>query len=196
MTDPVRRRATIEDFWAIPEEDRFHEFLGGEVVPKAAPTAEHADAQGGILGAIRSPYQRATGRGGPGGWWILPEVEVLPGSVDLVRPDIAGWRRERCPDRPTGTPVKLRPDWMCEVVSPSNAKRDTIEKLRLYHRAAVPHYWLVDPQDATLTVMRWSSDGYITVLRAQRGETVRPEPFQHIEIAIGTLFGDDPPEAL
>jgi len=56
---------------------------------------------------------------------------------------------------------------------------------------AIPHYWLVDPQDATLTVMRWSSDGYVTLLRAERGEAVRPEPF---ELAVGTLFGDDPPD--
>jgi hypothetical protein len=29
-------------------------------------------------------------------------------------------------------------------------------------------------------------------LRAERGETVRPEPFSAIELTIGTLFGDDP----
>jgi hypothetical protein len=46
----------------------------------------------------------------------------------------------------------------------------------------------------TLTVMRWDEAGYTTVLRAERGETARPEPFDAIELAIGTLFGDDPPE--
>jgi Uma2 family endonuclease len=64
--------------------------------------------------------------------------------------------------------------------------------LRLYHRAAIPHYWIVDPRDATMTVMRWSEDGYITLLRAERGETVRAEPFDAIEFAVGVLFGDDP----
>jgi Uma2 family endonuclease len=52
-------------------------------------------------------------------------------------------------------------------VSPSNAKDDTITKLRLYHRAGIPHYWIVDPPDATLTVMRWSADGYVTLMRAE-----------------------------
>ncbi len=42
--------------------------------------------------------------------------------------------------------------------------------------------------------MRWSSAGYITVMRAERGEVVRAEPFDAIEIAVGTLFGDDPPD--
>jgi hypothetical protein len=57
----------------------------------------------------------------------------------------------------------------------------------------VAHYWLVDPRDSTLTVMRWSADGYVTRLSAERGEIVRAEPFDAIEIAVGTLFGDDPP---
>ncbi len=90
--------------------------------------------------------------------------------------------------------MKVRPDWVCEVVSASNANNDTVKKLRLYHHAGVPHYWIADPRDATLTVMRWSADGYITLLRAERGEVVRAEPFDAIEIAVGTLFGDDPPE--
>jgi Uma2 family endonuclease len=195
MTDSGRRRSTLEDFWAIPEDERFHELIGGEIVPKASPSGEHGDAQAGIIGAIRSPYQRPQGGGGgPGGWWIATEVEVLLAESEIVRPDVLGWRRDRCPERPTGMPVKLRPDWICEVVSESNAKNDTFRKLRLYHRSTIPHYWIVDPRDATLTVMRWTPDGYLTLIRAERGETVRPEPFQQIELAVGTLFGDDPPE--
>ncbi|HEX2690975.1 MAG TPA: Uma2 family endonuclease [Kofleriaceae bacterium] len=195
MTPSARRSATLDDFWAIPEAERFHEFIAGEIVPKATPSGEHGDAQAGVVGTIRLPFQRATGgRGGPGGWWIATEVEVLLDGIEVVRPDILGWRRDRCPERPTGNPVKQRPDWLCEVVSSSNAEDDTITKLRLYHRAAIPHYWIVDPRDATLTVMRWSADGYVTLMRAERGEVVRPEPFQQIELSVGTLFGDDPPE--
>jgi len=195
MMQPIRRKATFDDFWAIPEEDRFHELIAGEIIPKASPSGEHGDAQSWIVSLVKPRFQRppdASGRSG--GWWIMTEVEVLLDGTEVVRPDILGWRRDRCPARPTGTPVKQRPDWICEVVSPSNAKHDTVKKLRLYHRAAIPHYWLVDPEDATLTVMRWSSDGYVTLLRAERGEVVRPEPFEQIELAVGTLFGDDPPD--
>ena len=112
-----------------------------------------------------------------------------------MRPDVLGWRRERCPERPTGIPVKILPDWVCEVLSRTNATTDTVKKLRLYHRVALPHYWIVDPAEATLTVMRWSEAGFVTLMRAERGEVVRAEPFHAIEIAVGTLFGDDPPEA-
>jgi hypothetical protein len=66
--------------------------------------------------------------------------------------------------------VRVLPDWICEVISPTRAKDDTARKLRLYHRLAIGHYWIVDPRDATLTVMRWSREGYVTLL----GETRSP----------------------
>lgn len=195
MTDLARKPATIADFFAIPESVRFHELRDGQLIEKAAPAGEHGNAQAGIVGAIHAPFQRKRGSGGPGGWWIATEVEVLLETGDIVRPDVLGWRRETCPARPIGTPVKARPDWVCEVVSPSNAKEDTVKKLRLYHRVAIPYYWIVDPRDSTLTVLRWSADGYVTVLRAESPDVVRAEPFDAVVIAIGTLFGEDPPDA-
>jgi Uma2 family endonuclease len=195
MTQSAPRRTSLDDFLAIPEAERFHELIAGQLTPKAAPSGEHGAAQAGIVGAVQPGFQRRSGGpGGPGGWWIATEVEIALETGDIVRPDVAGWRRDRCPDRPSGTPVKLRPDWICEVLSQSNASDDTIAKLRLYHRVAVPYYWIADPRDTTLTVLRWSADGYVTRLRAARDERVRAEPFEAIELSVGRLFGDDPIE--
>lgn len=185
------RRTALEDFWAIPEARRFHELIGGELTEKAAPSGEHGAAQAGVVAAIHPTFHRRTGGPKPGGWWIATEVEVLI-DAQVVRPDVAGWRRENCPERPVGFPIQVRPDWICEVISSSNPNDDTIKKLRLYQQFGVGHYWLLDPRDATLTVMRWSADGYITRLRAERTEVVRAEPFEAIELAVATLFGDDP----
>lgn len=192
MPAPAKQAATLDGFFAIPEAERFHELLAGVITERAAPSGEHGGAQAGVVACIAPPYQRRQGQGGPGGWWIATEVEVLLPAGDVVRPDVVGWRRERCPVRPIGTPVTVRPDWVCEIVSASNASDDTV-KVRVYHAAGVPHYWIIDPRDATLTVLRWSDDGYLDVLRAERGETIRAEPFDAIEIAVGSLFGDDPP---
>jgi Uma2 family endonuclease len=191
-----RTSATAADFFAIPEEERFHELIGGELIRKATPSAEHGDAQAGVVTSVRARYHGPPGPPrSPGGWWIATEVEVELHSGDLVRPDVLSWRRDRCAERPTGCPVRTRPDWICEVISPSRPNDDTVKKLRLYHDAAIPHYWLVDPRDATLTVMRWAEPGFVTLLRAEKGEVVRPEPFEAIELAVGVLFGDDPPTA-
>jgi hypothetical protein len=87
MSRSIRSGATLDDFWAIPEGERFHELVGGELIQKAAPSGEHGDAQAGVVSALRSPFQRNPGGGGPGGWWILTEVEVLLETGEMVRPD-------------------------------------------------------------------------------------------------------------
>ena len=65
MSESARRTATLEDFRAIPDSQRFHELIGGELIEKAAPSGEHGDAQAGVVGALRSPFHRGSGPGGP-----------------------------------------------------------------------------------------------------------------------------------
>jgi Uma2 family endonuclease len=195
MSVPASRRKTAEDLLALPD-DASAEIVDGEIVEKASPSAEHSYAQGGVQTWLGHRFHRKGGGGAdrPGGWWILPEVDVELEAHEVYRPDLAGWRRERASERPKGRPVLLRPDWVCEVLSVSNAKHDLVTKFRTYHRARVPHYWIVDPAEETLAVHRWDDRGYLTVLTAKRGETVRAEPFDGVPLPVGILFGDEPPE--
>ncbi len=192
MQSAEPRRATVRDLLAIAEHERFHEVIAGDLVQKADPSYEHGDAQSGVALQIKGPYHRSRGGGAPGGWWIATEVEVELAEHDVYRPDVVGWRRDRTPARPTGAPVRVRPDWVCEIVSLSRPSDDTVKKLRGYQGAGVPHYWLLDLRDGTLTVLRHSSDGYVVALRAESSERVRAEPFEEIEIRVGSLFGEDP----
>jgi len=183
--------ATVRDLLAIPEDQRFHEVVAGEIVRKATPSGEHGDAQSAVALRIKGPFQRRPGDRGPGGWWIYTAVEVELEPTEVYRPDVVGWRRERLPERPTGTPIATRPDWICEVLSPSSSSVDTLTKLRGYHRNHVPHSWIVDPLEQSLTVFRWEPDGYLLRLKAERGERVHAEPFDAVELPVGALFGDD-----
>lgn len=186
MSAAQRPRATSADLAALPDDKRA-EVIGGVIIEKASPSFEHGDAQSSIAGALKNPFQR--GRGGPGGWWIATEVEVELETHEVYLPDVAGWRRERVPDRPCGRPIRIRPDWVCEVLATSNAENDLGKKLFSYHRNGVLHYWIVDPEHETLTVYRWSKEGYIVALSAGRNEVVTPEPFDAVELAVADLFG-------
>jgi Uma2 family endonuclease len=149
-----------------------------------------------LVGSIVvGPYGRRPGGRWPGGWWFATEVEVELGEHDVYRPDVVGWRRDRLPELPAEPVVAVRPDWVCEILSPSNTRNDLVKKLRIYQRSGVPHYWIVDPMNEILTVHRWATEGYLQVLAAERGERVRAEPFDAIEWPVGMLFGDDPDDA-
>lgn len=92
---------------------------------------------------------------------------------------------------PKEPPATARPDWICEILSQSNAAHDRVVETRAYHQAGVPHYWLVDPGERTLVVMRHADAGYVTVLAATAQEVVRAEPFEAVELRVGSLFDDD-----
>jgi Uma2 family endonuclease len=174
--------ATAADLAALGE--RRAEIIGGAIIEKTGPSFEHGDAQSAVTGRLKDPFQ--FGNGGPGGWWIATEVEVELEAHEVYLPDVAGWRRERVPERPRGRPIRVRPDWVCEILSMSNAETDLGTKLVTYHRSGVGHYWIVHE---TLTVHRHGAEGYVVVLVATRNETVRAEPFQAIELRIADLFG-------
>ncbi|APR83912.1 Hypothetical protein A7982_09261 [Minicystis rosea] len=185
--------ATLDDLFAIPEEERRHELIDGDLIEKGAATGEHGGAQARVVVTLGGPFDRRPGGRRPGGWWFATEVEILMSRGNVLRPDIVGWRRERAEQRPTGTPIALVPDWICEILS-TNRRNDLVKKKRIYHQDRVPHYWILDPIEQTLAVNRWGPDGYIEVLAAQRGERVRAEPFDAVELYADVLFGDDEPD--
>jgi Uma2 family endonuclease len=189
MAQPSHRPVSFEDLLAHDNADRL-EIIDGELVEKAAPSPDHSLAEI-KLGVVVDPFNRKPGSRGPGGWWIFTEIHVAYPRGEVYCHDVAGWRRDRAPERPTQWPVRMRPDWVCEIVSPKHEKRDLVVKPRVLHAAEVPHYWVADPEEKILLVHRWSPDGYTVVQRAAAGETVRAEPFDAIELRVGLLFGEE-----
>jgi Uma2 family endonuclease len=188
MSTSAKQLATVEDLFAIPEEERRHELIEGTIEPKGAASGRHGAAQR-KLSAYVDPFDRRGGNGHPGGWWFATEVDIYFDAQNIFRPDVVGWRRDRVPQQPSEVLIKIRPDWICEILS-SNRRNDLVRKKRVYHRHKVPHYWILDPDETTLTVYRWTVDAYLELLIAERGERVRPEPFEALPLEVAALFGD------
>jgi Uma2 family endonuclease len=186
MTPPaLQRLATAADLLALPEERRA-EVIRGVIVEQAAPGGAHGGVQVALAGVLFDPFQR--GRGGPGGWWLASEVDIELERHEIYRPDVLGWRRDRVPERPRERVVRVRPDWVCEILSPTNAATDLGPKLITYHRAGIPHYWIVDPEHRALTVFRATDEGYVIVLAAGPEDIVHAPPFDAMELKVSDLF--------
>jgi Uma2 family endonuclease len=183
------RRHTLAEWLSAPESLRL-ELIDGNFLQKASPSAGHGWVQLKVGARLAGRFNRRSGGRWPGGWWIASEVDIRLGENGF-RPDLVGWRRERLPDLPRDRPVEVRPDWVCEIVSKSNASDDRVLKLRAYHQAGVPHYWLIDPDERTLVVMRHLPDGYLNVLAATAADQVRAEPFEAMELRVADFFEDE-----
>jgi Uma2 family endonuclease len=187
MASPQRKLATYADLLALPEDVRA-EVLGGDVVVTPAPLPRHASVQRAAGRFLGGPFHDDDGRGGPGGWWIFPEADVALSPHDIVRPDLAGWRRERLPRPGSVRPIEVVPDWVCEVLSPSTAARDRVTKRRLYAQAGVPFYWLIDPELRALEALALRDGAWVELGVFDDTATARIAPFDAIELEVGRLF--------
>ncbi len=182
----MTKRATYEDVLNAPE-NKVAEILDGELVLSPRPAPRHATAHSALHALLHTPFDQ--GRGGPGGWRILVEPELHLGE-DVVVPDIAAWRRERMPELPDTAWFELRPDWVCEILSPSTERIDRGRKLRIYAEAAVPHAWLVNPVERTLEVLRLAGGAWTIVTVLTGDDEVRAEPFDAVPFPLAALWED------
>ncbi|HET8936788.1 MAG TPA: Uma2 family endonuclease [Polyangiales bacterium] len=187
MTTPPPKLATYADLEALGEDVRA-EVMAGEVVFSPSPLPAHSAVQRSISGLIGVPFHDDDGRGGPGGWWILVEMDVALGKHDIVRPDLSGWRRERVPRLADTRPVDVAPDWVCEVISPSNAAYDRVRKRALYARSGIPFYWLIDPRERVLEALALRDGAWVEVSVYDDNASARIAPFEAIKLEVGRLF--------
>ena len=163
---------TIEQMLALPDDGQRHELLDGVRVVTPSPAYRHQAIHTGIFGHLMRCLAE------------VREFEVLSSPADivlgpktLVQPDLFVIRVNPVhPPRAwadVGVPVLA-----IEILSPGTATRDRGAKRRIYQRAGVGEYWIVD-SDARL-VERWApSDA--------RPEIVEGVLEWHLERVSGTL---------
>ena len=184
MTATAQKLATYENLFDLPEHI-VGEIIHGQLITHPRPAPRHIVASSAIGDELVGPFQK--GRGGPGGWWILDEPELHLG-LDILVPDLAGWRRERLPTMPDTAFFTLPPDWVCEVLSPDTARVDRADKMPIYATQGVPSLWLIDPISRTLEVLvlregRWSLEHVY-----QQDDEVRAVPFEAVALSLEVLW--------
>ncbi|GJD46161.1 hypothetical protein AFCDBAGC_4041 [Methylobacterium cerastii] len=191
MAEPALRVATYADLEAVPA-DRVAEIVDGSLETHPRPRPRHAMAAVGLATELNAPFGR--GRGGPGGWIFMVEPELHLG-VQVVVPDLAGWRRERLPAEPKTAFVETVPDWVCEILSPATARLDRGPKRRIYAEAGVGHLWLLDPADGVLEAFALAGSQWLLLGTVARGETVALPPFDAVPFPLDDLFPFADPSA-
>ena len=84
------RRASYADLEAVPE-GKVAELIDGQLYVFPRPAPPHLLTAAAVADEIRAPFHR--GRGGPGGWWILPEpaIHFIDPAVPRGVHAVIGW---------------------------------------------------------------------------------------------------------
>jgi Uma2 family endonuclease len=163
------------------------EIFDGELYTQPRPRGPHAVAERGLNIDVGGPFD--LGRGGPGGWWILPEPEIhFIRDIEVSVPDLAGWRRERMPAVPEDHRFEVVPDWVCEILSPATAKKDRAVKLPCYAQYGVAHAWLVDPEARTLEAYELREGAWMLIAVLKDDEAVSVPPFDAVSFSLADLW--------
>lgn len=157
MAIPQNKDYTEADYYALPEDVRA-ELIDGQIYYQAAPSRIHQR----ILGKLHQKIANyIDSKGGSCEVYPAPfAVKLAETRNNIVEPDISViCDRDKLTDRGcTGAP-----DWIIEIVSPSNSSHDYIRKLNLYADSGVREYWIVNPMEDTVFVYHLEKDSFRAV---------------------------------
>jgi Uma2 family endonuclease len=184
---------TLADLDALPA-GIVGEIIEGVLYTMTKPRMRHQRTGLGIGRELSGPFD--LGRGGPGGWWIVTEPGIeLPNDTKEIAPDVAGWRRERMPDLPVDEPVRVVPDWVCEILSKTTRRHDLLVKLPYYAKVGVAYAWVVDLEARVLTAHRLESGQWLTMGSYSDETEARIEPFDVVPLNVADWWPPQVPDS-
>ena len=112
-------------------------------------------------------------------------------SGETLEPDASFISHERWAKGPQvrrGQFLKIAPTLVVEILSPATARRDRLEKKRLYEANGVEEYWLVDPDRREVVVFRLVRGKYTPGTRYTASQTLRSRVLSGCALAVHSLF--------
>ena len=179
----TRLRFTYRDYLLLPEGDR-RELIEGDFHVVPAPSIRHQTVAANLGTLLRERVRR--NRLGII-LWAPTDVVLSPETV--VQPDILFVSNERRGIIMEAN-VSGAPDLVVEILSPGTAERDRELKLNLYARYGVREYWIVDPEDETVEVMEFGSEGPLDVRRYDAG-SVESRLLPGLSVTLDDIFATE-----
>lgn len=179
---PPQGQWTEQDYLNLPDSNHLIELSDGVISIMPPPSYEH---QRIVANFYRLLYSFVVGQN-------LGEVAFAPLAVRLwpgkIRePDVLFYSHAHA-DRLGGT-ISGVPDLVAEVVSPGSRRLDRQEKFVEYARAGVAEYWLIDPEQKTVTLFVLGEEGAFGLVgQAGMGEVVVSQLLVGFEVATTAVF--------
>jgi Uma2 family endonuclease len=147
------------DLELMPDDGHRYELLDGVLLVTPAPGSPHQTAVLELAVLLRAscpPDLKV---------YVAPFAVVLATDTEL-QPDVLVARR----DDLTARDLRAAPVLATEVLSPSTRRFDLHTKRARYEAAGTPSYWVVDPDEPSLTAWNLVDGGYVEVAHVSGDE--------------------------
>jgi Uma2 family endonuclease len=164
---PFGRPLTRADLETLPDDGHRYELIDGSLIVSPAPRWRHLVVVGNLHLLLRAACPAEL-------YVTLGPFAVALADDTEVQPDLLVAPRSQYTERELPGPPLLA----VEVLSPSTRRVDLLLKRDRLQAAGVPSYWLVDPDEPSVTVLDLLDGGYVETARASGSEVAEPtRPF-------------------
>lgn len=174
-----------DDYVALGDEQRY-EVLDGVAYELSTPSIRHQR----IVMELGFAMYGFVKQHRLGELFAVPMDHVMRAErpATIVQPDIAFIAREN-KHRLTKPNVQGAPDLAVEVLSPSTARRDRMQKLALFARFGVQEVWFIPFDVDRVEVMKLRDDGHYTPPEIlEPGLVLRTDLLPGFEIPVADIF--------
>ena len=173
------KKWTLAQLHRLPDDGNTYELIDGELFVTPAPSYDH-ELIIAKLARILDPYVATQNLG-----YVFRPRAVIQRKNSQVEPDLMV-SRPHAAKRKTWRTAPI-PMLVVEVHSPYTWRRDHEQKRKFYLERGVAEYWMIDPEERTVTVVR---AGEATVVVAEMLTWRPPGTWTPLELDVRTLFTD------
>jgi Uma2 family endonuclease len=177
----IEHLITVADLENYPDDGNRYELIEGELYVSTAPGLPHQFVLVNLLAAFIS-YLKTDPIGK-----IVPGAGAVFSNFDAVIPDLVFVTNERLSQIVANDRFNAAPEIVMEVLSPGseNRRRDLVAKRKLYHKYGVQEYWVVDQQNQSVLIYRYTKTEEM-IFKAS--DTLKSDLLPGFEISVENLF--------
>jgi len=173
---------TYEDYVDIPNDGRRYEILDGELCVTPAARPRHQLVSANLVWILEQHVRPRRA-----GLIFTAPIDLILAPTTVLQPDlvfIASGRESII----TGRGIEGPPDLVVEILSESSVRQDRGTKAALYARFAIPHYWILDPDERVLETYELDDAEYRLTMRCGESGFARAAPFSDLSIPLADLW--------
>ncbi|MDW7650567.1 MAG: Uma2 family endonuclease [Bacillota bacterium] len=180
-----QKKFTYQDYLKLPWEPGYrYEILDGMLIKEPSPNVMHQRVSRRLLRILEDYFQKAD----PVGEVFNAPLDVTFHDITVVQPDlfyVSGKQKPIVKE----TRIDGPPALAVEILSPTNSRKDRLQKMQIYQKAGVEHYWLVDPKEQTLECFTLSDGLYVRIAAGMDDDVIEHPGFSGLSLALHDLWG-------
>jgi Uma2 family endonuclease len=187
------QHSTYADYkaWELAEGERY-ELIYGEAYAMSAPNTQHQSILAELVRQFANYLLGKSCKVYPAPFDVRLFYEEDENDDTVVQPDLT----VICDPKKRGKEgCRGAPDFVAEILSPSNSAIEMQRKFELYREAGVREYWVLDPEHKTVHAYCFKDETifprtYQSGRSGQFGESARLAVFPDLEILLEPVFAE------